>query len=78
MTIIHLYTTAGCHLCELAQNLLIDLDCPVQAIEIGDDDTLIAQYGVRIPVLKFSDNSELDWPFTLQDIKAKVQSIPQE
>ncbi len=78
MTIIHLYTTAGCHLCELAQSLLTDLDCPIQTIEIGDDDTLVAQYGVRIPVLKFSDDSELDWPFTLQDIKAKVQSILQK
>jgi glutaredoxin len=75
MTTIHLYTTAGCHLCELAQDMLIDLDCHIRYVEIGDDDDLVSQYGVRIPVLKFTDNSEFDWPFNQQDIKAKIQLL---
>lgn len=61
------FTTAGCHLCEQAAALLTQLaeDIPfdVKAIEIGDDDTLVEQYGIRIPVVRFDDGEELNWPF---------------
>jgi hypothetical protein len=72
-----LYTTSGCHLCEQAQEILrpvlinvcamkgLSLDsirlCPV---EISEDAALVERYGVRIPVIQFSDDvDELDWPF---------------
>jgi hypothetical protein len=67
-----LYTTAGCHLCELAEAILLQINdsIPLEITysEIGDDDDLIAQYGTRIPVIQFSDNSQLNWPFELSDI----------
>lgn len=63
-----LYTTEGCHLCEEAHEILLNVadsqPLHVTLHEIGDDDALVAQYGIRIPVVQFPDLEELDWPFT--------------
>lgn len=76
MTDVILYTTAGCHLCELAQDILQSLPAKYELniipTEIGDDDALVERYGIKIPVLKFTDNSELNWPFTAQDVENKL------
>lgn len=77
-----LFTTAGCHLCEQAAALLTpiteDVPLDITAVEIGDDETLVARYGIRIPVVQFEDGEELDWPFdehTLrQTIASKIKS----
>lgn len=38
--------------------------------DICDIDTLAERYGTRIPVLlRQSDNSELNWPFDIQQLK---------
>lgn len=62
------YTTAGCHLCEQAldiiQNTLNPEFFQVQQLEIADDDDLISSYGTRIPVLQIPvSGKELGWPF---------------
>lgn len=62
------YTTAGCHLCELAQELFQATLNPdfflIKEQDIADDDQLIDLYGSRIPVLKRDLNGkELGWPF---------------
>ncbi|HIC45454.1 MAG TPA: glutaredoxin family protein [Methylophaga aminisulfidivorans] len=75
--VIHLYTTAGCHLCEQAQELLhassqayaID----IKPIEIGDDDKLVEEFGVHIPVVEFPDKQQLFWPFDLTQLNQKIQ-----
>ena len=73
-----LYTTSGCHLCELAQQMLEIMEaegqCQWQPIEISDDDQLIERYGVRIPVIGRSGDSvlpreELGWPFSLTELQ---------
>ena len=63
------YTTFQCHLCELAEALLINTPMPepipVDAIDIAQSEKLVERYGMRIPVLQRSDTGEeLDWPFT--------------
>ena len=74
-----LYTTAGCHLCDLADAILQSLANAHQLniihTEIGDNDELVERYGIRIPVLKFSDGSELGWPFEQQDIESKLSQL---
>ena len=79
MTTLAIYTTAGCHLCELAEAMLNKLslshNVTVIPIEIGDDDELVARYGIRIPVVRFSDNTELNWPFEQQDIERKIEQL---
>lgn len=69
---VKLFVTAGCHLCDLALLEIQSVDTTyalsIEKIEIGDDDLLVSQYGVRIPVLQLSDGHELDWPFNHADI----------
>ena len=76
---ITLYTTAGCHLCDLADVILLALPTHYQVeityTEIGDDDELVKQYGIRIPVLQFSDGSEIGWPFEQDDIEKKLNVL---
>jgi len=73
---IDLYTTVGCHLCVQAEQLLAtQKNITLSLIEIGDDDRLTARYGTSIPVLKFADNSELNWPFTQDDIEDKLAAL---
>jgi glutaredoxin len=76
MTTLTLYTTAGCHLCDLADVILQALASQYQltivATEIGDDDQLVERYGIRIPVVRFADNSEIGWPFDQHDIENKL------
>lgn len=71
-----LFTTEGCHLCEQAHELLLNIadQQPLDIIlrEIGDDDDLVARYGIRIPVVQFADQQELDWPFNQSDLEAII------
>jgi hypothetical protein len=73
-----LYTTEGCHLCEDAHEMILSvaekypLDLLMQ--EIGDDDDLVARYGIRIPVVAFADGAELNWPFSEQQLEHLITS----
>jgi glutaredoxin len=69
-----LYSTVGCHLCELAKEILLSVEqaFTFTEVEIGDDDDLVNRYGTRIPVILFPDESELSWPFNAQDIVKKL------
>ncbi|PAV26647.1 glutaredoxin-like protein DUF836 [Tamilnaduibacter salinus] len=67
------YTTTHCHLCELAENLMMqtpmDPPVPVDAVDIAQDARLVETYGERIPVLRRLDtDEELDWPFTQEQL----------
>ena len=67
------YTTAGCHLCELAADLVSQLNnkCDVAVVEIDivTDEKLAGRYGTRIPVVRRGDTQqELSWPFTLEEL----------
>jgi hypothetical protein len=62
------FTTQGCHLCEVAEGLLVTTLNPelhqVDVIDIAYDDQLLECYGERIPLLKNEDtDEELGWPF---------------
>ena len=68
MKTVYLYSTPGCHLCDIAWDILAPLinhlPLRLEEIDIAESDELIEQYGVRIPVLKFNDYAdELGWPF---------------
>ncbi|MDN6297445.1 MAG: glutaredoxin family protein [Halomonas sp.] len=58
-----LYTTLGCHLCAQLEGLLRTLaneSVALEHVEISADETLMARYGVRIPVLADASGAELD------------------
>lgn len=65
---IYLYSTPGCHLCEMARDIVAPLlsgySLRLEEIDIAEADELIERYGVRIPVLKSPHHlAELGWPF---------------
>jgi len=71
MKTLTLFTTSGCHLCSVAENIVAKaLDSCAKSIQfiekdIADSDVLIELYGTRIPVLRLQDSDvELSWPFT--------------
>ena len=68
-----LYGTSACHLCELAEALVLhrqkaDAVAYVKC-DISESDELFTRYGVRIPVLQRADGAELDWPFSELDLE---------
>ena len=66
MTKFVFYTTDGCHLCELAWELVIaqGLVSKMTQVEIIHDENDIARYGIRIPVIKNNNTEkEIGWPF---------------
>ncbi|WP_075202589.1 glutaredoxin family protein [Vibrio mexicanus] len=67
---ITLYSTEGCHLCEMAFELTQQANVShlVEIVDIAFDDALFSRYGVTIPVLKV-DSSEINWPFDLQQLQ---------
>lgn len=62
-----LYGTLGCHLCELAEQLLLPYVAkgwPVELVDIAEDDALLAQFSLSIPVLEDVETARhLVWPF---------------
>jgi hypothetical protein len=66
-----LYGSEYCHLCELAETLLAQAGVAATAVDIGDNDALIEQYGRCIPVLYRTDTgAELGWPFGITELQA--------
>lgn len=69
-----LYGTSACHLCELAEELLVALGrenpgMAFEKVDISGSDALIERYGLRIPVLRDAGGRELDWPFTAGQLR---------
>lgn len=74
MKYIYLYSTLGCHLCELAHELIDPLlnnhALVLKELDIAESDELIARYGVKIPVLKSPHHlDELCWPFDSDQVE---------
>lgn len=67
-----LYHTDGCHLCELAANVLCEANARFVYQDIcetdNDSQELVVLYGERIPVVKaIKTSNEIGWPFTLHN-----------
>lgn len=77
-----LYGTHGCELCEEAKLLVREVlkkrpgQFEARDIDIAESQTLMQQYGIRIPVLKHVESGlELGWPFDGDDLEAFLESI---
>lgn len=62
-TMLILYGTSACHLCEQAADLLDALGAGYRSEDISASDELFERYGLTIPVLRREDGAELNWPF---------------
>ena len=70
---LQLYHTAGCHLCEQAEALVLPLmeqqGWVLQRTDIADDEALMERYAMRIPVLRNPRCAlELGWPFDVRQV----------
>ncbi|MCP1446817.1 hypothetical protein J3D54_005949 [Pseudomonas sp. GGS8] len=69
-----LFGTVGCHLCEVAEALLmsfVENGLLVELVDIAENEDWVEDYGLRIPVLRRLDNgAELDWPFDADQVVA--------
>ena len=67
-----LFGTLGCHLCEVAEALLmpfVEHGLLVELVDIAEREDWVEQYGLRIPVLRRSDTgSERNWPFEAEQV----------
>lgn len=72
---LRLYGTLGCHLCEQAEatvRALMTSSVDLKHIDIADEESLVAQYGRRIPVLALGAQ-EHDWPFDEHTLLAMIE-----
>nr|WP_314489504.1 glutaredoxin family protein [uncultured Pseudomonas sp.] len=69
-----LFGTLGCHLCEVAEAMLmplVDHGLMVELIDIADPPLDYQRLALRIPVLRRVDTgAELDWPFDTEQAVA--------
>jgi glutaredoxin len=75
-----LYTTEGCHLCEFAEQMLVELraskEYQLESIDISTDEALVEVYGIRIPVVKNKQtDKEIGWPFQLEQLEELLNSF---
>lgn len=71
-----LYSTDGCHLCELAESILLDFSdlISIQKVDIITSDELVCLYGEAIPVIKrIDDEALLFWPFDHQAVEELIR-----
>jgi len=78
-----LYSTLGCHLCELAKelvdNALLLQQFTLKTIDIANDDALFELYGTSIPVVKFEYSQQaLFWPFDLEELTEYLEMVIDE
>ena len=61
------YSTDGCHLCELAIEVIkqSSFNGIVEIKDIMDKQHWLEAYQLRIPVIQNQNQQELDWPFNL-------------
>ncbi len=70
-----LYGTEGCHLCEDAEQLLVDAGLVFSKQDIIEDPQLLQNYGLLIPVLFHSASQQpLNWPFDSQALQDFIKN----
>jgi hypothetical protein len=69
--------TLGCHLCEVAEAVLmpfVENGLLVELIDIAEREDWVETYGLRIPVLRRVDTgAELNWPFEAAQVVSFLQ-----
>ncbi|MBT8765152.1 glutaredoxin family protein [Metapseudomonas boanensis] len=73
-----LFGTLGCHLCEVAEGVLmpfVERGLLVELVDIAEREEWVDLYGMRIPVLRRCDSgAEMGWPFDACQIAAFLSS----
>ncbi len=71
-----LYGKPGCHLCDIAHQLLLGLkrefDLTIEEVDITRDDALLARYWDKIPVVVIDDRMTLAAPVRTAELRAAL------
>ena len=74
-----LYGKPGCHLCEIAHQLLLGLarefDLAIEEVDITRDDTLLVRFGETIPVVVIDDRTMLAAPIRTADVRSAFMGL---
>ena len=76
-----LFGTAGCHLCEQAEQILNDclpnyLELTIETIDIAEQEQWQEQYAIRIPVLYHQETKkDLGWPFDPTHVEEFIKEL---
>lgn len=74
--VVTLYGTLGCHLCEIAEQEILNATkkkVVIENIDIADDLDLLEKYGTKIPVLDVF-GTYLFWPFTSDQVNIALEN----
>jgi glutaredoxin len=69
-----LYHTDGCHLCDIAKDLVDQSQIDYQHLDICVDANLSTRYGTQIPVLAHKEKA-LAWPFDAVQLQEFIRSL---
>lgn len=73
-----LYGKPGCHLCDIAHQLLLGLerefDLTIEEVDITRDEALLARYWDKIPVVVIDDRTTLAAPVRTAELRAALKS----
>lgn len=77
---LELMGTLGCHLCDVAEQLIVGTvnmkEYAIYQVDIADEDELVEKYGVKIPVLRdLESGQELDWPFDQETLHQFLRAL---
>ena len=77
MTSVVLYARDGCHLCDEARRVIEDTgrSAPFAftEIDIETDDTLIREYGIRIPVVEIDGEERFEYEVDATELASIVR-----
>jgi hypothetical protein len=72
-----LFTREGCHLCEVAAQMLERAGISVQEVDVDADPELEERYGIRVPVLLRPDSGQqLFFPFGEEQVLSFIRRSP--
>lgn len=79
---VKLYTRAGCHLCDQAKNALLAArgqeTYTLEEIDIDADPTLVARYGLEIPVVTINGVTAFKYRLTAAEFTRQLRVIAHE
>lgn len=72
-----LYSRPGCHLCELARQVLVaeQVDHPfeLEEVDVQDDEDLEREYGIRIPVVEIDGEERFEYEVDPDELRGIVR-----
>ena len=76
MTRLMLISRAGCHLCEVAEQVLDRIGEPWQRVDVDSSTELVRDYGDRVPVLLLDGVEHDYWRIDEQRLRRDIAKPP--